>query len=136
MAHHHDCLPAQDIAEHTETKPFGLDPLHEVTDRAKVAILVKDMAVHGWTGPPIVADGEQAYTGVHRIAAVTLLANSDGIEVQIPRVQISDLCALYDVDWAALTDDCNGDRYEAATSLHSLLPVAVLEYLGYDVDGT
>jgi hypothetical protein len=92
------------------------------------------MATNGWQGAPIVADGENAFTGSHRIAAVARTLNEDGIEVEIPFIQISDLCDLYGIDWAALLDE-HGDTYEAAAELRTLLPAAVVAYLGYDVDG-
>lgn len=118
----------------TETASFGVDPPREVTDRAKLAALTADMATHGWRGAPIVVDGEQALTGSHRIAAVTALWNTEGMGIPIPRVEISELCEMVELDWLALVDEFT-DRYEAAAALQLLLPRDVVEYLGYDVDG-
>lgn len=118
----------------TETASFGVDPPHEVTDRAKLAALTEDMATHGWRGAPIVVDGEQALTGSHRIAAVVALWNTEGMEIPIPRVEISELCELVELDWPALAAEFE-DRHEAAAALQLLLPRNVVEYLGYDVDG-
>lgn len=119
----------------TEIKSGGVDPLHEVTDQWKVAILVRDMAAHGWRGAPIVVAGEQALTGTHRLAAVDVLLCTESVEIPIPRIEIRDLCELYGIDWDVLLDE-NGDvTYRAAAELRSLLPRDVVEYLGYDVDG-
>lgn len=113
-------------------------PLHEVTDPAKVDALAADMAEHGWRGAPIVTEGGSggnAFTGVHRIAAVARLLNTEGIETEVPYVDIADLCEQYDIDWAALLDEYDGETYEAAAALRHLLPREVVDYLGLDVDG-
>ena len=122
------------IADITEVSHGGLNPLHDVTDPAKVASLAADMAERGWQGPPLVVDGENALTGTHRIAAVRALRNTEGIRVAIPRVEIADLCAAYGLVWAALRDQY-GDSYWAAAALRDLLPREVVDYLGIDVDG-
>jgi len=123
------------IAEITEVSHGGLNPLHDVTDRAKVASLAADMAERGWQGPPLVVDGENALTGTHRIAAVRALRNTEGIRVAVPRVEIADLCAAYGLDWAALRDQHDGDSYWAAAALRDVLPPETVDYLGFDVDG-
>jgi hypothetical protein len=110
-------------------------PLNDVTDSDKLATLTADLADRGWHGPPIVVDGETAYTGSHRLAAIAALWRSEGIRVGIPYVQISDLCDLHGVDWSALREEFGGDAYAAAAELRFLLPRPVVDWLGYDVDG-
>ena len=66
----------------------SLDPLHEVRDETKLAMLVASMDADGWTGRPLLVQdtGEgwyQAWTGSHRIAA----AREAGID-SIPCVVI------------------------------------------------
>lgn len=119
----------------TETRSFGVDQLHEIYDPTKVAALMDSMEATGWQGVPIVVDGEQALTGSHRIAAVDRLWNREGIEVPIPRVEISDLCELYGIDWNTVRREYDGDTYQAAASLRTELPREVVDYLGFDVDG-
>lgn len=127
---------AHQISAITETRSHGLDPLHEPNNTAKVAELAASMKTNGWQGAPIVAAGEQALTGSHRIAAVSHLWNRDGIDVEIPRVEIADLCELYGLHWTTiLMDEHDGDTYQAASALRELLPREVVGYLGYDVDG-
>lgn len=125
----------EQIDDITETRSHGIDPLHEPYNAAKVAELADALRANGWQGAPIVVAGEQAVTGSHRIAAATRLWNQDGIEVEIPRIEISDLCELYGLDWDAITAEYDYDLYEAATALKHKLPREVVDYLGYDVDG-
>ncbi|QIS23711.1 ParB N-terminal domain-containing protein [Nocardia terpenica] len=119
------------IAPLIETRYGGIDPVHEADDQSKLAALAADMEVNGWQGAPLVVAGEQALTGAHRYLAARRA------DIEIPRVQIDDVCELYGVDWAALEDTygcCDGyDWYEAARHLDEVLPVAVIDYLGIDV---
>lgn len=133
---------AEQIAQITSTESGSLNPLHEVREQAKVDALVSIMAGRGWCGAPVVADDENAITGVHRIAAVTRLRSQHGIDVPIPRVQIADLCALYSVDWTAhlqdwaepLADTVAYDWYDAVRTVIDTLPAEVIDYLGLDVN--
>lgn len=127
---------AEQIATITDTARGSFNTLHEVTDRAKVVTLAHDMIERGWQGAPIVVDSENAFTGVHRIAAVAYALREEGEEIETPFVEISDLCELYGVDWSALLlDEHDGDAYTAAAALRYALPREVVDYLGYDVDG-
>lgn len=127
---------AEQIARITYLAPGTMaEPLNGVVDHDKLAVLVDDMAERGWQGAPIVVDGDNAFTGSHRIAAAVKLWNEHAIDVQIPRVEITDLCELYDLNWDAILEDHEGSFYDAAASLRFALPREVVDYLGYDVDG-
>jgi hypothetical protein len=127
---------AEQIATITDTTTGSFNTLHEVTDRAKVVTLAHDMIANGWQGAPIVVDSENAFTGVHRIAAVAYALREDGEEIETLYVEISDLCELYGIDWTTLLlDEHDGDTYAAAAELRYQLPREVVDYLGFDVDG-
>lgn len=130
---------ADTLATITHTTTGTFTPPHQITDRAKVTALAHDMAEHGWAGAPLVTEGGSggnAYTGTHRLAAAAHLCNTDGIEIHIEHIDISDLCELYGIDWSALVHhEHGGDTYQAASALRHLLPSDVVDYLGFDVDG-
>jgi hypothetical protein len=56
-----------------DMSPWDVRTMHEATDPRKLARLVKSMSKSGWTGRPVLAmplaDGIQALTGSHRLAA-------------------------------------------------------------------
>lgn len=74
---------------------MALIPYHEVRDHSKVARLMDAMEQHGWQGPPIVVDSEQALTGVHRIAAWRALGRPD---FDIPTIELRDVFAEAGLD--------------------------------------
>ncbi|EWM19797.1 hypothetical protein KUTG_10101 [Kutzneria sp. 744] len=109
---------------------------NSVVDRDKYAALMSDMAERGWQGPPLLVDGENAFTGSHRIAAVSDLWNRERITVEIPYVQVADLCAEFDIDFDALVEDWvagSGDMLDLSDRLTELLPAEVVAYLGMDL---
>ncbi|WP_215544872.1 hypothetical protein [Amycolatopsis sp. CA-230715] len=109
---------------------------HDVVDRGKLAALMRDMAERGWQGPPLLVDGENAFTGSHRIGAVSGLWNTECIEIVIPYVEAAELCAEFDVDWATLVEDNAadfGDITDLSQRLAELLPAEVVDYLGMDL---
>lgn len=113
---------AEQIGQITETRSGGIDPLHGVTDHAKLGELTAAMDEHGWQGAPILADGETALTGSHRIPA------AHEAWVDIPRVQAGDVCALFGADWDEIKD---GDTADVAYGrLLDALPTEVIAYLG------
>jgi len=57
----------------------------------------------GWTGSPLVADGEQLITGTHRHYAWTRLLDND--EADIPTVDIRDIFSTEGLDYDALMAD-------------------------------
>lgn len=112
------------------------NPPHNVVDRGKRAALMRDMAERGWRGPPLLVNDENALTGSHRIAAVAELWNSKGIDVPIRHVEVADLCAEFDIGWAALVERWvadSGDLVDLVARLIELLPAAVVDYLGMDL---
>jgi hypothetical protein len=121
---------AETLAELTEIRRGGINPVHGVTDDSKLAALAASMEEHGWIGAPILVDGEQALTGSHRHAA------ANKTDTEIPCVEVRDLCQAYGIDWDALLDQqplgiymC----YDAAEELADLLPADVVTYLGLDL---
>ena len=113
-----------DLAETTTSLPM---PPHDATDADKLTALVESMEGHGWIGAPLLVDGEQALTGSHRIAAA---ARTNVVE--IPRVEVRDLCAAHDLDWDTLLIE-QGDWYWAGIELADLLPADVVAELGLDL---
>jgi len=121
---------AEQIAEIAETRSGGLDPMHEAIDADKLAELASAMEVHGWVGAPVVSHGEQALTGSHRMRAAREVG-----DVSVPRVDVSELCEAYGLDWDGVLGEHGDDWYWAAAALRDLLPREVVIYLGYDVNG-
>ncbi len=74
--------------------------LHEVTDKAKTRRLATAMERDGWQGSPLVADGDQLITGVHRYYAWTRLL--DRLESEIPIIDIRDVFEADGLDYDAL----------------------------------
>lgn len=123
------------VAGITWTSAATLDRPDNPVDAAKRDELAADMTAHGWVGPPVVTlDEWQALTGAHRLAAVEML-RMDDVRVEVPRVDVEDLCAAFGVDWPQVLADRWDDWYSAAAALRDLLPADVVDYLGYDVDG-
>lgn len=114
------------MTQTTALDPDTIQPLHEVTDEAKLAELAQSMRRDGWTGAPIVVAtrewGPDACTGSHRIVA----AREAGIDV--PAVELADLFAREGHNLNVELAD-----YEAAgLSLYDLL-VRIADYLPADV---
>lgn len=117
----------QRIEQITETRSGGIDPAHGVMERGKVAALTASMEQHGWQGAPVVVDGESAVTGSHRLMA------ANEVWIDVPRVQLAEVCDLFGVDWAAHREDCGGDWHEAVVTVDQILPREVVDYLGLDM---
>lgn len=116
----------------TEVQPANFAPLHEVTDTARLESLKDDMRKNGWRGAPIVLDADQAITGSHRYWAVYDLQYREGIEIEIPRIDITDLCDLFDIDWDAHCDEYE-DWADRIIHIADKLPADVVAYLGLDL---
>jgi hypothetical protein len=117
-------------------------PPHQAEDGHKLADLVGAIRTGGWRGAPIVADGttaaagqDRAYTGAHRITAMGLIAEDEGVENAVPCVWIEDLCVACAVDWetavaaAVSTDD---PHLAALTTIVERLPRSVADAYGLD----
>lgn len=133
------------ITEITSVVSVVPDAPHEVTEPDHRDRLAASLVKRGWVGAPLVVvsmvDGSLvALTGSHRIAAVVMLRER-GVEVGIPVVTLPELCAAFDVDLDLVLTEME-QRYAsplaaaavAAAEVGRLLPPAVVEYLGYDVD--
>lgn len=97
-------------------------PIHEARDAAKLAALEADMRANGWTGPALVADGEQLLTGAHRFAAAQ--ATDTAIDV----VDIRDLFAVEGLDFEAAyadAEDAYGEYFYAVGAACESLPASV-----------
>ncbi len=106
------------------------EPLHEAEERSKVKALAADMLERGWQGPPVVVDGDLAVTGSHRLAARARAWN-EGVDVALPVVELSEVCAEFGADWDAHRGD-ELDWYEAVRTIDVKLPREVVAYLGLD----
>lgn len=107
-------------------------PRHEVRDEEHLAILVQSMRDYGWQGPPIVVFDDVAFTGSHRLHAVAML-HAEGIDLEIPTVDITHVCMVCDVDWQAHCDEWGHLTYDRDRTIADKLPAEVVEYLGLDL---
>lgn len=114
------------IKEWTEVREGGITPVHEVRDTVKYESLVASMEEGGWEGAPLVVDGDQALTGSHRYWAAL------ATYTEIPRIQIEDVCDLFDVDWTAHREELPSE-YDAYLNIADKLPADVVAYLGLDI---
>ncbi|MFC4128983.1 ParB N-terminal domain-containing protein [Nocardia rhizosphaerae] len=123
----------QTVAERTEylvETVTGVNPVHEVQDHAKLAILTESMREHGWQGPPLVIDGDQAITGAHRFAAAENL-RGDGIDIRFPVVQVAALADEYGIGWPEIRAEHT--EYDSYIELIDRLPADVVDYFGLDL---
>jgi hypothetical protein len=124
------------INESTETTAAGIQSIDQAVEPAKLDTIKDSMREYGWQGAPLVVAGEQALTGTHRLAAIDAL-RAEGTEIEIPRIEVADLCELFGIDWQALEDDYGMndgmDWYDAARHLDEVLPRDVVDYLGLDI---
>lgn len=109
-----------------------VDPRHEVRDAAHLQMLVDSIRANGWVGAPIVVHGENAFTGAHRLAAIDILRD-EGIEIDIPTVEIERICHICDVDWAAHCQEWDGLTYDRDRTIAEKLPAEIVEYYGLDL---
>lgn len=115
------------------TRPSDLLPPHEARDQGKLTALVAAMQADGWIGAPIVAAGDQALTGSHRIAAAEA-AKLD----EIPTVDVADLLAEQGQSWCDLVEEmaeCGASTpwYEVACRLGDHLPADIIAHYGLDM---
>ncbi|MGW6698883.1 hypothetical protein [Nocardia sp. NPDC055049] len=108
----------------------GIAPVHEVQDEAKLGDLVAAIRENGWTGAPLVADGDQGITGAHRFHAVVAL-RAEGIFIELPVVQVADLADEFDIDWDTIRAEYT--EYDRYIEFIDRLPADVVDYLGLDL---
>ena len=102
---------------------------HAAADAGKVAELVASMLADGWQGAPVLAIGEQALTGTHRIEA----AREAGIDV--PTLDLYDLADDADALVAAVMEATGWGYVEAAAEAMALvMGRGEAERLGDDLD--
>lgn len=116
----------------TTTSTGTFNPWNDVDDPDKVDALMASMAEDGWVGAPLVVDGDNAYTGSHRIAAQARLWNREGIDVPIPVVDVDDLATEFGLSWQDIRA-AEPDTNDAVIELIRLLPEQVVDYLGMDI---
>lgn len=109
-----------------------IHPRHEVRNEEHLAILIQSMRDYGWQGPPIVVYGQIALTGSHRLAAVAML-RAEGVDVEIPTVDIADVCTVCAVDWEAHCEEWEHHTDDRDIMIATKLPDEVVEYLGLDL---
>lgn len=109
-----------------------IHPRHEVRDEQLLTILIQSMRDYGWQGPPIVVCRDVAFTGSHRLAAIAML-QAEGIDLEIPTVDITHICMVCDVDWEAHCQEWGHHTCDRDRLIADKLPAAVVEYLGLDL---
>jgi hypothetical protein len=109
-----------------------IHPRHEVRDEAHLGDLVMSLRDYGWQGPPIVVWGDVAFTGSHRLAAIAML-RTEGVEIEIPTVDIANVCRVCDVDWDAHCQEWGHLTYDRDRMIAEKLPAEVVEYLSLDL---
>lgn len=103
-----------------------MNPLHPVQDTAKVAQIAESLEANGWQGAPLVCDGENLLTGVHRYAAAQSL---DWTSYDIPTIEIAEIFEANGLDWDAMVAEENGETEYVLMQL----PQTVLDQYGIDV---
>ena len=112
-----------------------MDTLHRVDDLDKARILAASMERDGWQGAPLVTDGNQLITGVHRYHAWTELCERPAFE--IPTVDIRDVFAEADLDYDTIMAemiDSGLDWYIALVEAVRDLPADIANRYGIDVE--
>lgn len=115
----------QTVDELAEEISGTLNQRHWPDDPDRLAAITQSMTDCGWIGAPVVADGENALTGTHRIQA------AHDTDTPLRVVQIADLCTVYGVDWNDIYRAYDYD-WERLAELDRLLPRDVVAYLGLD----
>jgi len=108
--------------------------LHEITDEVKAERLAEAMERDGWTGSPLVADGEQLITGAHRYYAWYRLCDNDPDD--IPIIDIRNLFAQAGADYDALMQaELEYTIWDDAIVyvIEHHLPVDIIERYGIDI---
>ena len=109
-----------------------MTPLHSVTDRDKVTAIRASLEQNGWVGAPLVIDGDQLLTGVHRYAAAQSL---DWRDAEIPTVELADLFAEAGLDMAACHAEWGYPTSDepAFVNFVEMLPLAMRVAYGIDL---
>lgn len=109
-----------------------MTPLHAVTDPTKVAAIRASLERNGWAGAPLVVDGDQLLTGVHRYAAAKSL---DWTDAEIPTVELFDLFAEAGLDMGACHAEWGYPTSDESAFVNfvEMLPLAVRGAYGIDI---
>lgn len=108
------------------------EPPHPQLDGDHTRQLADSIDEHGWDGPPLVMLDDIAVTGSHRYAALNELFNESGAIIDVPVIDLRDVCAEYSADYEAHCKRYNSDT-EALTRMEEILPHEVIDYLGLDM---
>nr|DAH17108.1 MAG TPA: hypothetical protein [Caudoviricetes sp.] len=109
-------LSAEQEYDSVDVDPYDVDPVNDITDKAKIKYLVEEFEKNGYRGRPVVALGSEseqsiALTGSHRILA----AREAGIEIPVVYIE-------YDENNPLIQDltDAQGDdeRAQVAAELY------------------
>ncbi len=109
-----------------------MDTYHEVKDEAKVQALMASMERDGWQGAPLVAEGDQLYTGVHRYTAAQRLGWAD---YQIPTVDVREIWEALGRDFEAEVAEVIDDYADGSVCIAEMLgnlPQETKDYYGID----
>lgn len=115
----------------------GINPYHEIRDRAKVEEIAASMMVNGWVGAPIVVDGFEGITGVHRLAAADLVnewyeSYKSDRQIEVPTIDIREVWDLAGMT-ESIDDYLTYETCDEYVIIADMLPAAIREEYGIDV---
>jgi hypothetical protein len=99
---------------------------HQPEDEAKITALIESMEADGWKGAPLVVDGDQLLTGMHRYEATRRL---EWRWQDVPVIEIADVFEEAGLDYQAAMQEAG---YDLVTALCEL-PEAVRDEYGIDI---
>lgn len=118
-----------DIEWSTGVEPLDMHTMHPEPEEDKVGALAADMEQRGWHGAPIVAWGNRAWTGTHRIAAWNAI---DGD--LIPVVQLDDLLDAHGLNINDYDELLDYDEAYAVARMAADLPADTRTAYGLDLE--
>lgn len=116
--------------EWNTVEPLDHHTWHPAPEDDKVEALATDMEQRGWAGAPIVAWGDRAWTGTHRIAAWRLATE----EYAVPAIQLADLLEAHGLDIDDYNDLLDYDEAYAVARMAADLPVDTRDTYGLDLE--
>ncbi len=94
--------------------------LHVAEDEVKVERLMESLERGGWQGAPLVVDGYNLLTGMHRWTAARRL---EWQWQDVPVIEVSDVFAEAGMDWAETLEEAGGDLTTALGELPEVIRV-------------
>lgn len=111
-------------------EPLDQHTWHPAPEEAKVEALAADMEQRGWVGAPIIAWGDRAWTGTHRIPAWRLATE----EYAVPTIQLADLLEAHGLNIDDYNELLDYDEAYAVARMAADLPAATRDTYGLDLE--